>query len=531
MRENGKMKNKWAALTFLALSVSLIVIDGTIVNVAIPVIMKELNFKFTEAEWITTIYALVFSALLITTGRIADHIGRKKTLIVGIAIFMAGSIFASMSTSVGMILLARVFQGVGGAVVLPTTLSAVNSTFFGKDRIVAFAVWGSVIAGMAALGPLLGGYLTTYFNWSWIFWINLPIGIIILIGTIIFVPETYGEPLEGSFDFVGFLLSSVGLAALVYGLIEGRSYGWLHSKKGGEVFGLSRIPFIIVGALILLILFVVIEKSRIKKGKTYLLDISLFGIKSFTLGNIIACIVAIGEFGLLFVLPLYLQNVLAMTAMEAGKILAFMGLGAFISGGLASGIAKRTSPRTVASMGLFLESAGMFGFFLTIKPDIPTGVMVLWLLIYGAGLGMASAQITSTVLRDVPTEKSGQGSATQSTVRQMGSALGVAIVGTILATFLSANVAGVLDDFHMPPKMQKGIEQSVVESAGASINSLRGDSQAVKHMPSEARKEISIVLTDKFTTSATDTIGIAAALVFVGFILTLFLPAHPKKKK
>ena len=164
------------------------------------------------------------------------------------------------------------------------------------------------------------------------------------------------------------------------------------------------------------------------------------------------------------------------------------------------------------------------GFFLTVKPDVPEGLIVLWLVVYGIGLGMASAQLTSTVLRDVSAEKSGQGSATQSTVRQIGSALGVAIMGTILAAFLSANVAGSLDDFHMQPKAQVGIETSVVESAGASIGSLEQDNERNRQVPKQVREDMAQVLKDRFTESAAKTIGIGSGIIFVGFVLTLLLP-------
>ena len=524
---SSTMPHKWAALVFLALSVSIIVIDGTIINVSLPVIMKALSLNFTQIEWITTIYSLIFSALLITTGRIADHIGRRFMLVLGIATFVVGSIFASMSTSIAPMLIARSIQGLGGAIVLPTTLSTVNSTFFGKDRIIAFAVWGSVISGTAALGPLLGGYLTTYFDWRWVFLINIPIGIAIIIGALLFIPKTYGEKMKG-FDIFGFILSTLGLASLVFALIEGRNYGWIKATEGShELFGFSIIPWLIALGVASLILFVVVEKMRLKEQKTVLLDVSLFGLKSFSAGNIIACIVAIGEFGLLFVLPLYLQNILNFTPLKAGEILAAMGLGAFIAGGFASEIGRRTYPALVASIGLFLESVGMIGFFFMVSPGISTGTIIFWLVVYGVGLGMASAQLTSTVLMDVPPEKSGQGSATQSTVRQVGSVLGVAIVGTILVSFLSVDMTASFEKAEIPSAVSSGLEQSIVSSAGGSISAIKQDPQLDKYPP-EVKEKLVSSIEDGFTESAAKTIGISGLIVFVGFLLTFMLP---KKKR
>ena len=525
--EEKKMKNKWLALAFLALSVSLIVIDGTIVNVAIPVIMKDLNLNFTQVEWITTIYSLIFSALLITTGRIADHIGRKKTLIIGIITFVIGSVVASFSKNIQFMLFARFIQGVGGAIVLPTTLSTVNSTFFGKDRVIAFAVWGSVISGMAAIGPLLGGFFTTYLTWQWIFLINVPIGVVILIGAIKYIPETFGEKMKGAFDFLGFILSSVGLAAVVYGLIEGRNFGWWTAKNASDaIFGLSRIPILLIGGSICLILFILWEVRQVKRGKTHLLDVTLFNLKSFSLGNLIACLVAIGEFGLLFVLPIFMQNILGFTSMKAGFILAAMGVGAFLSGGFASHLGKKISAARVSSIGLLLESIGLFGFFATVNPKTSVFVIVAWLVVYGIGLGLASAQLTSTVLVDVPPVKSGQGSATQSTVRQLGSALGVAIMGTILVGFLNTNISGSLDNVGLPKQMTSGIETSIIDTAGASIGGLK-HSEGLSRMPKPVKDEMFNRIDDGFTKSSVETIGIAGGVLFAGFLLTLALP---KKK-
>lgn len=522
------IKHKWLALSTLALAVSLIVIDGTIINVAIPVIMKDLKLNFTQVEWITTLYALVFSALLITTGRIADHVGRRKMLMLGIVIFIIGSIFASTAKGINSLLFARFIQGIGGAVVLPTTLSAVNSTFFGRDRIIAFAVWGSVISGMAAIGPLVGGYFCTYVSWRWIFWINVPIGVIILIGALKFVPETYGEKLTNGFDFLGFIVSSLGLASLVYGLIEGRNLGWIDAKDPSkEILGISYTPYLIVFGFLLLVLFILWEKHQVKNGKTHLLDVTLFRLKSFTLGNTIACLVAIGEFGLLFVLPLFLQNILGLSAMDSGFILASLGIGAFVSGGFASEIGRRTSPTVVASLGLFVETVGLAGFYFTVVPDISKMVIVLWLVVYGIGLGMASAQLTSTVLVDVPPVKSGQGSATQSTVRQLGSALGIALMGTILVSFLTVNVNTSLKNIAMPEQSVQGIETSVIETAGASIAGIKQDNRLM-HMPQQERQKLFTALDDSFTKSSVDTIGVSALILGFGFILSLFLP---KKKK
>lgn len=520
-------KNKWLVLTILALSVSMIVIDGTIVNVALPVMMKELHLTFTNAEWIVTLYSLVFSSLLITTGRIADSIGRRKMLITGVILFVVGSILASFSTNIQFMLVARFVQGIGGATVLPTTLSTVNTLFKGKDRVIAFAVWGSVISGMAAVGPLLGGLFTTYTTWKWIFWINIPLGLIILIGAMKVLPETHGEKFEGSFDFLGFILSIIAFSSIVFSLIESKNDGWWQPKAGApEIGGISIIPYFLGLGIVALILFLLWEHHLEKKGKQPLLALSIFKISSFSMGNIIACVVAIGEFGLLFVLPLYLQNVLFMSAMKAGLILALIGVGAFFAGGMATPFVKKTSAKVVVSTGLGLETFALVGFFLTTKPNSSVFFIALWLLVYGVGLGFASAQLTSIVMEDVPNKKGGQASSVQSTVRQLGSALGVAIIGTLFASLLTTDVPGSLSNTHLPQQVTTQIEQSVVKSAGSSITAIKKSKMA---SPAINKDEIVNDLTTSFTHSIDKTFGFSAIILGISFILSFIIPKTKKR--
>ncbi len=554
-------KFKWHALIVLALAVSIIVMDGTIVNVALPSIMRDLHVSFVNAEWIVTIYALVFSALLITTGRIADIVGRRITLIVGIIVFCVGAVIAGLAPDLNWLLIARFVQGIGGAIVLPTTLSSINTIYKDRDRIMAFAIYGSVISGMAAIGPLLGGAFTTYTTWRWVFWIDLPVGLAIVIGAFLWMPETFGEKYIGRFDWLGFISSAVAFSAIVYALIEGTTYGWWLSKEGYASWaGLSRIPWIFTLGIIALLIMIIWELGLIREGKSHLVSLNLFSIKSFSLGNIIAGIVAIGEFGLIFLLPIFLQNALDKTAMETGWILCVLGVGAFIAGGLATPFVRATNAKTVVATGLALEFISFAGFYFTIRPNTSISLIVLWLAIYGLGLGFASAQLTSIVMENIPDEKAGQGSSIQSTVRQLGSALGVAIIGTIFVGFLSVNVPGSFSNLPFPPEMQKGLETSIIESGGASIPSIEkmaaqapvGPEQP--HAPQDAsegavketvgshgvaqeherEKIVEMVREDAlsgFTVSVYQTLGVSSFFLLASFILTLFLPKDDMSTK
>ncbi|MDO5720633.1 MAG: MFS transporter [Actinomycetaceae bacterium] len=425
---------RWFVLASLAASVSLIVIDGTIVNVALPTIIADLHLIGSQAEWVTSIYSLIFAALLIPIGKLADTYGRRRFLLGGLSIFVIASLLAGFATSPALLITARAFQGIGGAAVLPTTLSTVNATFRGPDRAIAFAVWGSVMSGMAAIGPLLGGWIATYATWHWIFFINIPLGVIIGIATIFTVPETLDPPEDPRLDPVGIILAAIACGGLVFGLIEGQSHGWFQptAHHFDSTWPLSVAAIALLAGMIALGAFIFTQSMRGKRSLPTTLDLQLFTHRSFSWGNLAAFSIATGEFGLIFTLPLFMQISLGMTPIASGWILATMAAGAFLAGGLAAPFARRTHPATVATTGLALEVVGVGLLACFISPSMHVVALMIPLVIYGIGLGLASAQLTSTVLVDVPSAQSGQASATQSTTRQLGSALGIAIVGSAL---------------------------------------------------------------------------------------------------
>lgn len=522
-------ENKWLTLIVLSLGVSLIVIDGTIVNVALPVIIRDLDMDLTDAQWVTTLYALVFAGLLVTTGRLGDRLGRRRLFLIGVVVFMAGSLWAGFATSAGHLFGARVVQGIGGALILPSTLSTVNATFHGRDRAIAFAVWGSVISGMAAVGPLLGGWLTTDHAWQWIFYINLPIGAVLLAGIALFVPETRATGLAPGQDFVGFVLSAAGLALIVFALVEGSTYGWWRSIATLTVFGLSwssgaalsPIPVTLAVGAVALITFVVWERYRARIGRSALLNVALFRLRSFSWGNIAVMVVSLGEFGLLFALPLYLQNALGMTALAAGVVLVFLALGAFVAGGLAAQLAQRTTPAAVASLGLALEVIGLVLLALVVHGSTGRWLIALILVLYGAGMGLASAQLTSVVLVEVPAAESGQGSATQSTMRQVGSALGAAVLGTVLGAATAAYASGALSSVAgLSGELATKLESALGTSAGTVIEQVR---LGMVNLGGADRGEVISSLATAFADGTRITLLAGALVLATGFLAALRL--------
>ena len=324
---------RWAIMPVLALGVALIIVDSTIVNVALPRIVPALHMNIAAAEWVNSSYSLVFAALLIPVGAIADRIGRRRMFMLGVVVFALASLFAGAASSRGMMIAARVLQGVGGAMILPTSLSLVNANFRGSDRAIAFGIWGSVIAGAAALGPLLGGWLTTDVSWRAIFLLNLPVSIGILIGAWRLIRESKDADAPGLRDLPGALLVSFGFATLVFGLIEGQHYGWWRAKALFSVAGRtwplpgSPVPWAFGAAVLLLGGFVVRLVRRTNRGLPALIDLELFRLRSFRWGGLTILIVSLGEFGLIFVIPLFLQNVLGLTPLQTGAALLPLALG------------------------------------------------------------------------------------------------------------------------------------------------------------------------------------------------------------
>lgn len=507
---------RWFGLVFISIAVSLIIVDSTIVNVAIPSIVDELEITSTQVQWVQEAYTLVFAALLLVFGSLADRFGRRLVMIVGVIIFALSSVAAAFAPTGDILILARLVQGVGGAMVLPTTLSLINATFRGKERGIAFAVWGSTIGGMAAVGPLLGGWLTTEFSWRWAFGINIPLGVVIVIGVLFTVSESRDES-RRAIDWIGALLSVITSAALVFGLIEGRTLGWWETAGDFTIgswtwpWGISVIPFAFATAAVGLIAFVAWGRHREKQGRPTLLAFSLFRIPSFRNGNVAALVVSLGEFGIILSLPLWLQFVIGFDALQTGFILVALAIGSFVASGFAGAFSNKIAAVTVVRVGIAAEIVGVAGLGFVIGPDTNWPILLPFLFVYGFGVGLATAQLTGVVLRDVPVEQSGQGSGTQSTARQVGSALGIAILGTILFTTTAAVLGSSLDDSGVPTAQRDTIVSSVVDSAGGAIAGLESNPETA-----DAAKEA-------FSQGTRYSAFAAAGFLAIGFLATLSL--------
>jgi EmrB/QacA subfamily drug resistance transporter len=452
-------RRRWLGMVFIGLGVSLVIVDATIVNVMLPKIVGNLRLRSTDAEWIVSIYSLVFAALLIPFGRLGDLIGRKRMFLLGTAVFVLASLFAARADSGSTLIAARLIQGVGASMIMPATLSTVNAAFTGRDRAIAFGIWGSLIGGMAAVGPLLGGWLATSYGWRWGFAVNIPLGLLIIVGTVLLVPETRDPKVGRGFDVVGTVLLTTGLGALVFALIEGQRY-------------LGEVPVALAVSAVALTALVLLERRRLSAGRSVILDLNLFRIQSFRAANITACLVSFGEFGLLFVLPFFLQNARHGTPLQTSLAILPLAIGAFLAGPMAARLSARRGAHQVVRLGLALETIAAAGVGLTLHAT-STGLQIApWMFVYGVGLGLASAQLTSVALRDVPRAASGQASGTQSTARQVGSALGVAVLGTLFAVSLGHVMTSKLHDGALPTAQRTAVIRALRDTSGTSARSL-----------------------------------------------------------
>lgn len=518
-----KVRGKWTPMLFIGLGVALIIMDATIVNVILPTIIQDLQINSVSAEWVNAVYSLTFAAFLIVMGRLGDRFGRRKIFILGAVVFAGSSMLAALSVTGAQLITARALQGIGGAMMSPTSLSLINSLYRGKDRAIAFAFYGATIGSMAAVGPLLGGWLTQTFSWHWSFWINVPIALVIIIGGLKIVSESKAEGDVGGADILGAILSTVGIATLIFTLIEGRNYGWVKIVSSQEFLGktwnlgeYSPVLYSTIISVVTLVGLYYYETSRAKANKTVLIDFEMFKIPTFGLGSFAGLIVSLGEFGILFSLPLYLQSVLGWSSLGSGGLLAILALGSFVAAPTAGLIANLRNPRFVARLGLILEIIGIVGIGLVSSPTASGWALGAFLFIYGVGVGYATAQLTGLILADIPLNKSGQASGTQSTARQIGSAMGTAVLGTVLFVSLNTNTETRLtENVGLPKESAAQIANVVEKSAGTVIPTL-------DQMPGspEIQAEAKLAYTESIQSAA----WWASGFLVLGLLATLALP-------
>ena len=411
---------KWWTLAAVAFGLFMIMLDNTIVNVALPSIQRSLHMSISSLEWIVTAYALTFAALLITGGKLGDLYGRKRMFIAGLVVFTLASLACGLAPSAGFLIGARAVQGVGAALMNPATLSIITATFPPKERGQAIGIWAGVSALALAIGPLIGGLIVDNINWHWIFYVNVPVGVVGIIVSRWVIAESRDTSHEQSIDLPGLLTSGGSLLALSYALIEGNKHGW----GSPEIIGLF------VGAAVLLAVFIWLELRQ----RLPMLDLALFKIGSFAGANIVAMLVSLGMFGVFFFISLYVQNVLGYSPTKAGAIFLPMTILIILIAPIAGKLSDRVGSRWLMGAGmailgvslLLYQRIGLHTGFWSLLPQLVLG---------GVGMALTMSPMTSAAMGSVPVDKAGVGSGVLNSFRQVGGSLGIALMGAILLTY------------------------------------------------------------------------------------------------
>jgi EmrB/QacA subfamily drug resistance transporter len=410
---------KWWTLAAVSVGLFMIMLDNTIVNVALPSIQQSLGLELSELEWVVTGYALTFAAFMLTGGKLADLLGRRRIFMAGLVIFTGASLACGLAPSGSFLIGARVVQGLGGALMNPATLSIITATFPPRQRGTAIGIWAGVSAMALAIGPLVGGLLTEHVNWNWIFFINVPVGIAGLFFTPLFVAESRDMSHEQRPDIPGLVTSGIGLFAITYGFIESNNYGW----------GSTRILGAFLVGIVSLALFIVLERRQ----RLPMLDLSLFRNRTFAGANAAMLLLGLAMFGLFLFVSLYMQQVLGFSPVQAGATFLPMTLLIIVLAPQAGRLSDRIGSRWLVGSGMVLlalsllwySQLGLHETFWSILPG---------LLLGGVGMGLTMTPTTAAAMGSVAVDKAGVGSAVLNSMRQVGGSLGIGVMGAIVAS-------------------------------------------------------------------------------------------------
>lgn len=491
------MDRKWWTLISVSVGVFMLLLDITIVNVALPDIDEDLGASLSDLQWVIDAYALTLAALLLTAGSLADRFGRRGMFAIGIAIFTGGSLLCGVATSPLFLMLARAVQGIGGATMFATSLALLSNAFRGRDRGVAFGVFGMITGVAVAVGPVLGGAIISGLNWRWIFLVNLPIGVAAMAVTLLRIDESR-DPAARRPDWLGFLTFSGGLAALVFGLIRSPAEGW----------GSSTVVGALLVAALLLLAFVVAERVQ----REPMFDFALLRKPTFVGGLAAAFGMSASLFSLMTYLVLYLQSILGLSAIETGvRFLALTGA-IFVMAGIAGRLSAQVSTRFLIGPGFVLVGAGLL-LMRGIEPGDDWTHLLPGFIVAGAGAGLINVPLASTAVAVVEPARAGMASGINTTFRQIGIATGIAALGSIFASSMRDTITGSLS---ATPVGSRAGELAHEISNGAT-------GQAVGSVPASMRDTVAQAATSGFVDGLNDILLIGAFVAFAAAVLSFAL--------
>src|SRR5215211_7623150 len=512
-------RNPWLILLVLCAAIFMLLLDTTIVNVAQQKIKEGLNADLSQIQWILDSYILAFAVLMLSFGRLGDIYGRKKMFVTGMAVFIAASGLCGLSHWIANLLgisgataliIFRVLQGMGGALMMPQTLSLITVAFPPQKRGAAMGVWGAVVALGAVLGPLLGGYIVTDYPWEWVFLINIPVGIIAILATLAIVPESRDPLATGKLDWGGLVFSALAIFALVYALIEGPKFGWTSPQTIG----------LLVVSAALFAIFVWWER-RIADP---MVKLELFLIRNFWVANVIGLAVPFGLFGIFFPMTVFLQGALGMTPLEAGLTMMPMSLMLMIVAPISGRLSDHIGVRWILTTGLTLVTVGILLITSRVTPTTNWRTLLPALLITGTGMGMTFAPMTAAAMSRVPPRISGSASGILNTSRNIGQLLGIAVLGSVLQSRLGLHAGS---EFRSLPVGDPAIRDQIAELVR------EGRMEAIPSVvPPGTRDQLPVifdVMRQVFVVSMHETFYVGALICFVALGFS-FLMQNPGRR-
>jgi EmrB/QacA subfamily drug resistance transporter len=517
---------RWATLAVVVVAALIVVLDNSVLTVAIPTILRDFHTTLPAVEWVITGYALTFASLLIIGGRLGDVFGHRRVFVIGAALFGGGSLLAALSWGIPSLILGEaLIEGIGASLMLPTTLAVISTTFHGRERATAFAAWGATVGVGAALGPVVGGFLTTNYTWRWAFGINVIVAPLAIVGAMLFISRSRPPARRISIDLPGAILVASGMFLFVFALSEGARYGWFDPLQtftlGGAAIwpddrAVSIIPLVMVLAAIVLFCFYRLERWKERHDRSPLFEFGQLRHRGFRYGLITTSVLAMGQLGMFFVLPIYLQDAKHLTAETNGLWMVPAGVFIIVGSQLGGRLVRHVGVTRVVQLGLVLEVIGLVVIAFVVSPSVTFVDLLLGWGLFGFGIGFASSQLTNVILSDIPADKSGVASGTNSTVRQVGAALGVAVIGSVFASLTVSKTVAAVQATKLPATLQS-TAVARIHSQGAGFPIPRGTA------PTDAAT-LSHALATGLTDAARPAILVAAGFVTLGAFLSLLLP-------
>lgn len=520
---------KWGQLLVLSLALAIVIIDTTLLNVSLATLIRELHTTLQSLQWVISAYSLTMAALTVTGGRLGDLFGRKRMFMAGAAIFAVGSFIASISRNIPTLIAGEsIIEGIGAALMMPATASLLISKYRGHDRALAFGIWGGVAAAASAIGPILGGFLTTHFTWRWGFRINIVVVAILLAGSIVI--DDSGERHEKKIDWPGVALSAIGLFLVVFGIIESTTYGWIRALKPFPVWqpgAISITPVACAAGLIVLAVFGFWEHRLEERGGTPIVSMRIFRNTPFVAGATITGLLMLAQNGVIFSMPVFLQAVKQLDAFHTGMALLPMSLALLIVSPLAATLTKRVPHKRLVQSGIAINIIAIIVLCAVLSPGMSLVLLVPGLALYGVGLGLVLSQINNLTLSSVPVREAGEASGISNTFRQIGSSLGAAIIGAILLSTILANLE---TDVAQSPRIPAQSKAPIAATLRGESSSLAfGGAEVFANVPPEARGEMTLLRRAATTAANRRALLYGGLFLVIALVVSTKLPLRPNE--